>query len=76
MCYILRPTVHSALHVKSSSAKGLQTATNISTNKLVPNENSAVRTQAAITCFKRRNDSYIEKQQKDENASYWLHVRS
>ena len=53
MCYILQLTGHSRFHVKSSSAKCLPTVTNISSNKLTPNENRIVCTEAAIICFQR-----------------------
>ena len=38
---------------KSSSAKSLPTVTNVSTNKLIPNENGVPRTEAAITSVSR-----------------------
>ena len=39
----MRPTEHSAFHSKPSSTTGKAAITNVSINKLVPNEKEAIR---------------------------------
>ena len=75
--YILRPREHSAFYAKLYSGKDLPKVINVSTNKLIPNENCVVRTESAMTSNSRNNKTTVTlKQQKDENTPHWQHVRS
>ena len=47
--FISRPTEHSAFHSKPSSTTGKAAITNVSTNKLVPNEKGTIRTEQSVT---------------------------
>ena len=53
----IRPTEHSAFHVKAS--KGTLPVTNIATNKLVPNEKGIFHTELAVTSVSRDNKTTV-----------------
>ena len=55
----MQSTEDSAFHAKSSSAKGLPTATNVSSNKRIPDENGVVHTEAAINSVSRDNKTIV-----------------
>ena len=46
---MLRPTEHSAFHSKPLPTTGKAAITNVSTNKLVPNEKGTIRTEQSVT---------------------------
>ena len=45
----MRPTEHSAFHSKPSPKTVKAAITNVSTNKLVPNEKGTIRTEQSVT---------------------------
>ena len=47
--FIIRPTEHAAFHVKISSTKGQEAVTNVKTNKIVPDQNKQISTEASET---------------------------
>ena len=72
--FILRPTEHSAFHTKPSSSKGKIAVTNVSTNKLIPNENGTIRTEQSITHVNKEKS--IKVTLKNNHQLKMMHIGS
>ena len=55
----MRPTEHSTFHSKPSSTTGKAAITNVSTNKLVPNEKGAIRTEQSVTYTSKEKSTKV-----------------
>lgn len=57
--FILRPTEHSANHVKPSSNPGSDAVTNVRTNKLVSNQKGNLSSETAVTSISKSGETSI-----------------